>query len=227
MRFCKIEEHRVYVALPRANTTTAPNSISDSQRSVASYSAGLAGYCVENAPYRALMARNCETRDGPALKRLLYTSAASVLALAVAGSAVLAKDQAPGRYTMHKADDGFVRLDTKTGAMSLCRKVDDNWACRSMPNGDSTTQGEISQLRLENEELRAEVKRLGQMLALKPPRHNDPSDPARPGEKDKSFRLPTEKEVDQALNYFENILRKFQERLKKLERNNDGEPKHL
>ena len=128
---------------------------------------------------------------------------------------------------MHKAEDGFVRLDTETGAMSLCRKVDDNWACRRMLSGDKADQGEISKLRRENEDLRAEVKRLSQMLALGGPKLNDPSDPERPGKNGNSFRLPTEKEVDQALNYFENILRKFQERLKKLERNNDAEPKHL
>ncbi len=161
------------------------------------------------------------------MQRSLYTGAIGALALAVAGGAVLAKDQGTGRYTMHKADDGFVRLDTQTGAMSLCRKDDDEWACRSMPGGEKPADEEISQLRRENEELRAAVKRLNQMLALNAPKSDDPLDPARPGRRDNTFRLPTEKEVDQALNYFENILRKFQERLKKLERNGDGEPKHL
>ena len=31
------------------------------------------------------------------------------------------------------------------------------------------------------------------------------------------FKLPSEKEVDQALDYFERMLKKFQDRLKRLE----------
>ena len=161
------------------------------------------------------------------MRRLLYTSAATALAVAVAGGPVLATDQGAGRYTMHKAEDGFIRLDTQTGAMSLCRKDDDDWACERMASSGRGSDDEIAQLKQENRDLRAEVKRLARMLALKAPGRDDPLDPARPGSKGHGFKLPTEKEVDQALNYFENILRKFQERLKKLERNDDADPKQL
>ncbi|MGI9422640.1 MAG: hypothetical protein ACR2PA_05565 [Hyphomicrobiaceae bacterium] len=120
---------------------------------------------------------------------------------------------------MHKADDGFVRLDTQTGAMSLCRRDDDEWSCRPMASSGAAVGSDAETLRQENERLKAEVKRLEGLLGLE--------DPARPGTGKHAFRLPSEKEVDKALDYFENMLRKFQERLKKLERGPEPEPKQL
>lgn len=35
-----------------------------------------------------------------------------------------------GRYALERSGDGFVRLDTKTGEMSLCRVDDDRMVCR-------------------------------------------------------------------------------------------------
>lgn len=152
---------------------------------------------------------------------LKVVAAGAFVSAAMAGQAV-AQDKA-GRYTMHKAEDGFVRLDTQSGAMSLCRKSDDSWACEPMAGSHRADQQELAKLRRENTELREQIKRLEGLPADRGAREVDPSDPPRPGDKKSSgLRLPTEKEVDQALNYFENILRKFQDRLKRLERNQEN-----
>lgn len=151
-------------------------------------------------------------------KPLLMTGAGAVAATVLAG-AVCAQTTSAGRYTMHKAEDGFVRLDTQTGAMSLCRKSDDAWACTPMADTKGGGRAEIAELRRENQRLREEVKRLDGLLDNGVPQAEDPSDPPRPGgTKKPGMRLPSEKEVDQALDYFENMLRKFQDRLKRLER---------
>ena len=156
----------------------------------------------------------------------LSTLAAGVIASAILTSQAVAQDRA-GRYTMHKAEDGFVRLDTQSGAMSLCRKSDDAWACEPMAGSHRADQRELAKLRRENAELREQIKQLGSRPADRSGGEVDPSDPPRPGARSgggtsSGLRLPTEKEVDQALNYFENILRKFQDRLKRLERNQDN-----
>ena len=41
------------------------------------------------------------------------------------------------------------------------------------------------------------------------------------------FKLPTEQEVDQALDYFERMLKKFQDRLKRLERKSETPERQL
>lgn len=148
------------------------------------------------------------------------TLIAAVAAFAACATTAVAEEPRAGRYSMYKADDGFVRLDTQTGAMSLCRRVDDDWSCRPMASSGAAKGSEVEQLRAENERLAAEVKRLEGLLGLE-------ADPPRPGGDKHAFRLPSEKEVDQALDYFENMLRKFQERLKRLERGREAEPKQL
>jgi len=152
---------------------------------------------------------------------------AAPLAVAmIAASPISAQDTAAGRYTMHQADDGMLRLDTQTGDVSLCSKANDAWACKPMAD-DRATAKELERLRKENTELRAEVGRLDKMLGVDGSKPNAEMDPPRPGGEKHAFRLPSEKEVDQALNYFERMLKKFQDRLKKLEQGQGDQPKQL
>ena len=92
-----------------------------------------------------------------------------------AGAASAAEGPQTGRYTMHKSDDGFVRLDTQTGVMSLCRKRDGGWACDAMTGTGQAGSGELARLRRENAELKAEIKRMEEHLGLR----GDPAKPAR------------------------------------------------
>ena len=163
------------------------------------------------------------------VSKLLTVSGIFAAPLAVAmitASPSLAQDTAAGRYTMHQTDEGMLRLDTQTGAVSLCSKVDDAWACKPMADKRAANK-EIDRLRKENSELRAEVKRLDKMLGVDGLKPKSEIDPPRPGGETHAFRLPSEKEVDQALNYFERMLRKFQDRLKKLEQGQGDQPKQL
>lgn len=148
------------------------------------------------------------------------TIASAVLALGVAAATYAAAEQAgSGRYTMQKTDGGFVRLDTQTGAVSLCQKSGGSWSCRDITNSQGQIEngnragsaGEMARLRRENQELKDEIARLEELLGLREPSDAPPA--SRNG-----FKLPSEKDVDQAFDYFESMLRKFQERLKRLER---------
>lgn len=161
-------------------------------------------------------------------KSLILSSllAASVAASGLVAAPSFAQQSTAGRYTMHQTDDGMLRLDTHTGAVSLCSKIQDSWACKPMADENASTK-EIDRLRNENSRLRAEVDRLDKMLGLGGSRPGTEADPPRPGSQQHSFRLPSEKEVDQALNYFERMLKKFQDRLKKLEQGQGNEPKQL
>lgn len=120
---------------------------------------------------------------------------------------------------MHKTDDGFIRLDTLTGSVSVCRKTDDDWSCRPTPDEARKLRAEIDSLRARNDELSRRLAARGGELP-KPP---GPYHPDNGQSEQKSFRLPSEAEVDKALDYFERLMKKFQDRLNKLERKSSPE----
>jgi hypothetical protein len=142
-------------------------------------------------------------------------SAAPLLGLvALAGAATAAMAQStlpagsPGRFTMHPADGGVLRLDTQTGVLSMCRQAPSGWSCSMMPDDRATVTDEIERLKAENTELRSAVKRLEDMAGL-------PNDPA---SKPKSTAgLPTEEELDKAMSYVQRMLKKFKDKIKELE----------
>lgn len=141
-----------------------------------------------------------------------------VLSFAAAGA-----EEAAGRYTMTPTDGGFIRLDTQTGAMSLCTNKDGSWACRAMPDDQKALQDHVARLEAEVKSLKDENKRLEDVLGLNPDKPKDgpglaaPQDGTTPAPPPQSFKLPSEKDVDKAFDYFEGLLKKFKDRLKKLE----------
>jgi hypothetical protein len=85
--------------------------------------------------------------------RLAYPLA---LVLCIAGSAALA-DDAP-RYALSAARDGFVRLDTATGAVTHCRPVSGVWKCEPIAGVDDSR---FQALAAEVAKLTADVALLG------------------------------------------------------------------
>jgi len=89
----------------------------------------------------------------------------NALAVAITGVCLtvpaLAGDVAPGndegRYTFSKVADGFVRLDTQTGEVSLCRQRTVGWACEAVPEDRAVLENEIARLRSENAALKKDI----------------------------------------------------------------------
>jgi hypothetical protein len=83
------------------------------------------------------------------------TSAAIVvpLLLATAASPACADDE-PDRYTLAPAGSNFLRLDTATGALSLCRQRLGGWACEGVTDDLSALKQEIERLSKETEALK-------------------------------------------------------------------------
>jgi hypothetical protein len=135
------------------------------------------------------------------------------MTLAAAGYAAA---DTPGRYAMSPTDGGFVRLDTQTGAMALCAQKDADWSCKDMPESADATRRRIDELEKENKTLRDENSRLQDSAAGLAP-------PPLEGEPPRQFALPDEKDVDKAFDYIETMIKKFRERVKKLEEKSDGD----
>jgi hypothetical protein len=134
--------------------------------------------------------------------------ALAVLAALAALPASAETRDAPGRFTMQPIEGGFMRLDTQTGAVSMCRPDTGKLIlCQPAQDKQQSLEKEIERLSAENIELKAEVKRLQETAGLAPP-------PGPPGEK---FQLPSEEDVDSALDYLERMVKKFRDRLRNLE----------
>ena len=130
---------------------------------------------------------------------LLAAAGASLTVCAAADPAVETK----GRYTMTPVEGGFMRLDTETGAVSLCTRKADAWSCEPVTD-KSTSNDDKARLEAENKDLKDRIKALeGSNAATEPP--------------GSVSKLPTEKEVDEALDYVERMYKKFRDRIQKLE----------
>jgi hypothetical protein len=144
--------------------------------------------------------------------RIRY-GAVVIFALALTGSAAAeTAGTSNERFTMSPADGGFLRLDKKTGAVSMCARAGDSWACKPVEDRTAPTpSAELSRLEQENTDLKDRVKALEEALgtAKTPPSAGPPG-----GKMD----LPTEQEVDQALDYFERVYKKVRDRMKDLDK---------
>ncbi|MEO1207082.1 MAG: hypothetical protein AAFV45_12200 [Pseudomonadota bacterium] len=169
-------------------------------------------------------------RVGPAFGAAMGVFAAAVIAIAMLAMP-LAKaapgDEDDARFSMSPVDGGFIRLDKKTGSMSFCKSENGAWSCNPMdvaPDADAgaaapsptLSQSELDKLKAENEELKAEIRKMEEVFGLdgrKPPATGDDEGPlAGPPGGMPELKLPSEKDVDQAVDYLEGMIRKFRER---------------
>lgn len=65
-----------------------------------------------------------------------------------------------GRYQLERGEEGFVRLDTVTGNMTLCRETANGLACDATRDDTSDLRRDRDRLRDENRELQRENERL-------------------------------------------------------------------
>jgi hypothetical protein len=66
-------------------------------------------------------------------------------------------DSEGGRYTFSKVAEGFLRLDARTGEVSLCRAHAVGWACQMVPEDRAVLENEIARLRIENAALKKDL----------------------------------------------------------------------
>jgi hypothetical protein len=117
----------------------------------------------------------------------------TLVSLATAALAQQSADPATtenGRYSMTPVQDGFLRLDTRTGAVAMCRLVNGAAECRLAAEERAAMENEIGRLQAENKELRLKA----------PP---GPSAAAPPS------NLPSEQDMDRALSFAERFMRRM------------------
>ena len=133
--------------------------------------------------------------------------ALAVLALALlAGSAARAQGTPAeindSRYT-NKLEEGYLRLDGRTGQVSLCTRREAGWACQAAPDERSALEAEIARLHGESAALKGSLARnlpLPGMVKSEPPVRN----PEQP-----SLQVPSDADLNKMMTFIEKVWRRF------------------
>lgn len=92
----------------------------------------------------------------------IRTTGLAVMALAATlmfghgARAQAAPDTENGRYTLSPVTDGFLRLDTRNGVVSICTNKN-GWICRLVPDERAALDTEIGRLQTDNRNLREQL----------------------------------------------------------------------
>src|ERR1043166_719922 len=112
------------------------------------------------APPRRLAATGKGSRIAPGGLLMRVIVAVFLLGL-VAGLSPANAQRAPesdnGRFTFKEVPQGILRLDSRTGHVSLCSRIGD-WACRTLADDRTALESEIGRLLDENAGLRKQLE---------------------------------------------------------------------
>lgn len=119
------------------------------------------------------------------------------------------------RYQIAPDEDGFVRLDTRTGAMTHCGKREGAWRCDVLAEERSDLEQRIDAIAGKVDALSAEVARLAGRLAVIEAK---PGNAPLPGAQLPAAPSPDarEEEFDEALSFAERLMRRFFELVREL-----------
>ena len=142
------------------------------------------------------------------------TLAAGLIAFGLAVPAMAedaVPDSAGGRYSFSKAADGFIRLDTQTGEVSLCSRKAVGLACEAAPEDRAVLENEIARLERENAVLKKDLLSRGlplppgsMPLAQDGGSQNEPPQSVLP-----SLRLPSDADVDRVVDFAGRVWHRF------------------
>lgn len=101
----------------------------------------------------------------------------------------LAEDTDVARFALEKTDGGFVRLDRKTGALTLCQESDGTLTCRMAADERAAYEEDLARLEKRVEALEKSLA-TGRPLAKGEP-------------------LPSDEEVERSIGIMERFMRSF------------------
>ena len=117
------------------------------------------------------------------------------------------------RFTLHRADDGYLRLDGRTGQVSICAQRSAGWACQMVPDERNAIEAEIARLQSENVALKKELvaRNLPLPGSVKP-------DPPSPKPEEPRLQLPNDADLDKVVNFMEKVWRRLVEMIVTLQK---------
>lgn len=114
-----------------------------------------------------------------------------------------------GRYQLERSGDSYVRLDTQTGEMSICKRHGDQLVCRVAAEERAAFQDEIDRLDRAVDDLEGRIALLES------------------GNRSKRQELPSDEEFERTLGFMEKFIRRFMDVIEEYDRptgrdNSDG-----
>jgi len=144
-------------------------------------------------------------------RSVIVLTVAALAAFAPPAAAQTAPDSENGRYSFSGVPDGMLRLDTRTGAVSLCAKQPSGWACNAVPDERAALENEIARLQRENGALKKDMLARGLPL----PGGVASAPPANQRELNLKVPLPSDAEIDRVMSAFEKMWRRLVDMMQK------------
>lgn len=127
----------------------------------------------------------------------------------------VSQPNAPARYSFNRVDDGFLRLDTMTGQVTICSQRAVGWACQALPEDRTALEKEIARLQDEIAGLKTEIAALREPPPPRPPAELTPptgkNDDAR-------IQLPTREDIERARAALEKAWRRLVDMITNLQK---------
>ena len=157
----------------------------------------------------------------------------AIIAVLISSGAAIAQtapDTENGRYALSPAGDGFLRLDTRTGAVSTCTNSSAGWACYMVPDERAALDAEIGRLQADNDKLKGELaarapsaktdEALPKSDQLKKPEPKEPK--VAEGERKIEIPLPSDRDMDRMMSFVERAWRRLIEMANRVQRDVNG-----
>lgn len=135
----------------------------------------------------------------------MYRAIIAASALVLVSAPAYAQDE--DRYVLERTDQGFVRMDRRSGEMSACTEDGARLVCKLAADERTAYQDEIDRLQASVEALAARIERL----------ENSPT--AR-----LESQLPSQEEFSRTMSYMEQFLRRFMGVVKDIEKDAGDAP---
>lgn len=141
---------------------------------------------------------------------LSLTLAAALIAPAAQAQTAETEDS---RYQFNRVEDGYLRLDLKSGQVSLCSQRTIGWSCLAVPDERAALDNEIARLQGENAALKKVMLDRGLPL---PSGVTSDTPVARGG--DTNLKLPNNADIDRMMTAVEKVWRRLVEMLISLQK---------
>ena len=110
------------------------------------------------------------------------------------------------RYRLEKSANGYVRMDTQTGAMSICEERSGQLVCKMAADERAAFQDEVDRLQSSVKALDERVAKLENSLSAR-----------------LESQLPSEEDFNKTMSYMERFFRSFMDIVKDMDKqNSDG-----
>jgi hypothetical protein len=155
-----------------------------------------------------------------------------VLASCFGGTGATAQsmpDSENGRFALSPVAGGIIRLDKRTGAVSICSNTGTGWACYAAPDERAALDAEIGKLQADNEKLKAELAAKEPAVAGKidePLPKTDslkkPEPKVAESERRIEIPLPSDRDMDRAMSFLEQAWRRLIEMANRVQKDVTG-----